>query len=135
MKSKCEQEDEVCCRKDTFFEKPFDVSNDKENDDLKDDDTIDENTNEEENDSNPAVPSTTKGPICNVNIRKGQGELTPRISSVQAGSAEEAGFGEWPNMCIILKSTVYRGDNFDLYQCGASLISPGIVLTAAHCVE
>ena len=111
------------------------MSNDQENDDLKDDDTIDENTNEEENYSTSTVPNTTKGPICNVNIRKGQGELAPRISSVQAGSAEEAGFGEWPNMCIILKSTVYRGDNFDLYQCGASLISPGIVLTAAHCVE
>ena len=33
MKSKCEQEDEVCCRKDTFFEKPFDGSTDQQNDD------------------------------------------------------------------------------------------------------
>ena len=59
--------------------------------------------------------------------------MTPRISSVQG--AQEAGFADWPNMCIVLKSTTYRGDDFDLYQCGASMISPGIILTAAHCVE
>ena len=82
------------------------------------------------------MPSTGNGPVCNINIRKvDQYELAPRISSVQGG-AEEAEFGEWPNMCIVLREYEdYKGDTFDLYQCGASLISPGIVLTSAHCVE
>ena len=95
----------------------------------------DDYRNQEENDFNPTTADTKKGPICNINVRKGQGELAPRISSVDEGSVEAAEFGEWPNMCIILKSANHRGDNFDLYQCGASLISPGIILTAAHCVE
>ena len=33
-------------------------------------------------------------------------------------------FGEWPHHCIIFDSNTYRG--------GATLISPGVILTAAH---
>ena len=95
----------------------------------------DDDSNQKENSSNPNTTGSTKGPICNINVRKGQGELAPRISSVDDGSVETAEFGEWPNMCIILRRANHRGDTFDLYQCGASLISPGIILTAAHCVE
>ena len=78
----------------------------------------------------PDVPAARCG-------RRLQETLTPpddviRIASVSG--AEEAMFGDWPHMCIILRHTEYNGDAFDLYQCGASLISPGIVLTAAHCV-
>ena len=137
-KAKCNDQDEVCCRKDTFFEKPFHESNETVNADYEDYDYMsitDDYRNQEENDFNPTTADTKKGPICNINVRKGQGELAPRISSVDEGSVEAAEFGEWPNMCIILKSANHRGDSFDLYQCGASLISPGIILTAAHCVE
>ena len=98
-------------------------------------DILDDYSNQEENYSNQTTAAAKKGPICNINVRKGQGELVPRISSVDEGSVEAAEFGEWPNMCIILKSANHRGDSFDLYQCGASLVAPGIILTAAHCVE
>ena len=33
-------------------------------------------------------------------------------------------FGEWPHHCIIFQSGIYRG--------GASMIAPGVILTAAH---
>ena len=115
-KAKCNHQDEVCCRKDTFFEKPFHESTEKVNPDHKDYDymnILDDYSNQEENNSNPTTAGTTKGPICNINVRKGQGELAPRISSVDEGSVEAAEFGEWPNMCIILKSANHRGDSFD----------------------
>jgi len=42
-------------------------------------------------------------------------------------SLHESQFGEWPNMCAILEKGVYK--------CGASLISPNFLLTAAHCFD
>ena len=72
-------------------------------------------------------------PVCQLSIRKVQNDLLPRISGTSG--AQEAQFGDWPSMCIVLKESEFNGDSFDLYQCGASLIAPGIVLTAAHCVE
>ena len=51
-----------------------------------------------------------------------------QIANQSAGSTQ---FGEWPHMCIIL-SQDYLGD---LYVGGASLIAPGILLTAAHVVK
>ena len=39
--------------------------------------------------------------------------------------------GEWPHMCAVLR----QEGAVKTFQCGASLISPGVVLTAAHCVQ
>ena len=87
----------------------------------------------EDLDSMPVRSSLGKDPVCQLSIRKVQDDLLPRISGTSG--AQEAQFGDWPNMCIVLKESEFNGDSFDLYQCGASLIAPGIVLTAAHCVE
>jgi len=50
--------------------------------------------------------------------------------------AGEAKFGEWPHVCAILKKESIGEDTLPLkiYQCGASLIDYGVVLTAAHCI-
>ena len=69
--------------------------------------------------------------------------------------AGEAKFGEWPHVCAILKKEsisdvsikliLYlsksistkiqiQEESLKIYQCGASLIDYGIVLTAAHCI-
>ena len=87
----------------------------------------------EDLDSMPVRSSLGKDPVCQLSIRKVQDDLLPRISGTSG--AQEAQFGDWPSMCIVLKESEFNGDSFDLYQCGASLIAPGIVLTAAHCVE
>jgi len=49
----------------------------------------------------------------------------------------EAKFGEWPHVCAILKKELIGEETgpLKIYQCGASLIDYGIVLTAAHCID
>ncbi len=44
-------------------------------------------------------------------------------------------FGEWPHMCAVLQKKVVAGQNINLFVCGGSLIAPGLILTAAHCVQ
>ena len=41
-------------------------------------------------------------------------------------------FGEWPHVCMIMKKNTAGSDAF---LGGASLIAPGIVVTAAHKVK
>ena len=45
-------------------------------------------------------------------------------------------FGEWPHMCAVLREIALGAtEKVQTYICGASLIAPHIVLTAAHCVQ
>ena len=59
-------------------------------------------------------------------IGSGLGALATRITTETATV-----LGEFPWMVAILESTV----DGDVFVCGGSLIDPGVILTAAHCVE
>ena len=66
--------------------------------------------------------------IRNLNGKSGRNEARAPATA----SKSESLFGEWPHMCA-LKKTVDAGRSAQ-FLCGASLISPGVLLTAAHCV-
>merc|ERR1719481_240183 len=67
---------------------------------------------------------------------------------IQGFIESESQFGEWPHMCAVLHEKVVEREvskgygassteqeTISLYQCGASLIAPGVLLTAGHCVD
>ena len=53
-----------------------------------------------------------------------------RITNPRNGK-ETTQFGEWPHACILYKKTPERRDTIEFLG-GASLIAPGIVITATH---
>ena len=78
----------------------------------------------------PPPPAAKYSPKCGQRHRNGLGVR------IQSFSDNESQFGEWPHMCAVLAEEQVAGESnkVNLYQCGGSLIAPGIVLTAAHCV-
>merc|ERR1711930_7181 len=83
----------------------------------------------------PPPPIVKHVPKCGQRHENGLGVR------IQGFNEYESQFGEWPHMCAVLaeepvaQDPGYAGEpqTANLYQCGGSLIAPGVIVTAAHC--
>merc|ERR1712184_148109 len=83
----------------------------------------------------PPPPIVKHVPKCGQRHENGLGVR------IQGFNEYESQFGEWPHMCAVLaeepvaQDPGYAGEpqTVNLYQCGGSLIAPGVILAAAHC--
>ena len=83
----------------------------------------------------PFDPNENKQPIYKPKCgRRNDLGVGVRIHSKNPNESKTQ-FGEWPHMCAILQLSQVGGREVNLYVGGASLIAPGILLTAAHVVK
>jgi len=78
----------------------------------------------------PPPPKQVYRPRCGRRNTAGVG------ARIQGFNADESQFAEWPHMCAVLHDKKDdNGESTNLYKCGGSLIAPGVILTAAHCIK
>ena len=102
-------------------------------------DSIQNNDNHDETPNQPMTNRATSARCGRHNIC-GSADNSGSDSCLNNGEENASGdigtkFGEWPHMCAIMKNRIIGNITKIEYWAGASLITPGILLTAAHWVK
>jgi len=116
--SKCDSYLEVCCRDERFKKVPL----------PKRPVTTEKPVTTEQPKTEPPQPLNRCG-------RRNIDGVDVRIQNDDVKYKGSTQFAEWPHMCAVLRKGELGGNDVNLYVCGASLIDPGVVMTAAHCIK